>query len=303
MSEAFIERGHIQDGTNVSDIQLPSIDWQITNRCNLTCNYCYSQKSADGPVELRSRIAEAIARSSAKAVTFCGGEPLTIGKELIHIAQMLKDSGKITILNTNGMLFDSVLMSDLSNEDKLPFDIIGISMDGATNEWQSLMRGKNADIDHPKKAAEEVKQMHIRLKIATMLGSKNLDGLADLAQLVHDLQPDVWRIYRYAQRGENANKQQGHVISVDAFNAAVKKVRPIAAPVPVFPSMNESEGSCFIINSEGNVVMPHGTEDTVLANCLDTPIDGIWKKYYKTDTVLEYKKWIDAILKSEAWKQ
>jgi len=57
---------------------IPSVDWWTTSRCNLACDFCYGPVPAKDPIELRDDILQAIAASSARAVSFCGGKPLLV---------------------------------------------------------------------------------------------------------------------------------------------------------------------------------------------------------------------------------
>ena len=84
-------------------VEIPSVDWWTTSRCNLACDFCYGPVPGKDPVELRYDILQAIAASSARAVTFCGGEPLLL-KRVGEWAGALRQFGKRTVLNTNGEL-------------------------------------------------------------------------------------------------------------------------------------------------------------------------------------------------------
>jgi len=61
-------------------VEIPSVDWWTTSRCNLACDFCYGPVPGKDPVERRYDILQAIAASSARVVTFCGGEPLLVKK-------------------------------------------------------------------------------------------------------------------------------------------------------------------------------------------------------------------------------
>lgn len=83
--------------------EIPSVDWWMTSHCNLACDFCYGPAPGKDPVERRAGILEALAASSARVVTFCGGEPLLVRK-IDQYAATLARCGKSTVLNTNGQL-------------------------------------------------------------------------------------------------------------------------------------------------------------------------------------------------------
>src|ERR1700733_12433059 len=61
-------------------VEIPSVDWWITSHCNLACDFCYGPVPKRDPVKRRNEILRALADSSARVVTFCGGEPLLVTK-------------------------------------------------------------------------------------------------------------------------------------------------------------------------------------------------------------------------------
>ena len=127
------------------------MDWWITSRCNLACDFCYGPVPSRDPVERREGILAALRNCSAPVVTFCGGEPLLVRK-IDQYAASLSTYGKYTVLNTNGLL----LRKRLSQGFQMAFDVVGISIDGSTQAIHRAMRGPNADLDEALSAAEAI---------------------------------------------------------------------------------------------------------------------------------------------------
>jgi len=96
--------------------EIPSVDWWMTSHCNLTCDFCYGPVPGKDPVDRRDGILEAIAASSARVVTLCGGEPLLI-RRIGEYAATLRRCGKSVVLNTNGELLRRRLEQGLSLDD------------------------------------------------------------------------------------------------------------------------------------------------------------------------------------------
>ena len=193
--------------------RIPSIDWWITSRCNLACDFCYGPEPARDPVGLREEILAAIENSSAAVVTFCGGEPLLV-RDIGRYAARLADSGKRTVLNTNGSLLRKRLDQGLD----LAFAAVGLSIDGSTEAVHRAMRGTKADLGEVLRAAQIVTDLPgVSLKIGTVVSAVNRDDLASLAALVGRLKPDIWRLYQYSARGVQNHGQQRHTLSEDEF--------------------------------------------------------------------------------------
>ncbi len=121
--------------------EIPSVDWWMTSHCSLACDFCYGPVPSKEPGERRPEILQALAASSARVVTLCGGEPLLI-RRIGEFAAMLRRSGKSVVLNTNGELLRRRLNQGLSLAD---FTMAGISVEGSTAEVHRAMRGEKAD--------------------------------------------------------------------------------------------------------------------------------------------------------------
>lgn len=246
---------------------------------------------------MRPRIANRIAESNTFAATFCGGEPLTVpGEELVGYARIFQESGKQAILNTNGLLVASRLVPALKPGETPPFNTIGISIDGATEEMEKEMRGPKASLNLAVEAAQWVKEKEdegVDLKIATVVSSVNEQGLPDLARLVSSLKPKKWRLYQYSPR-DNAGGR--HTIERAVFDRAVERARTeVGEEVEVYPADNVTGSGCFIVRMDGKVVWPDPNgwkyEEFPDNDSLETPIDVIWQHYPGAATVVENKKW------------
>jgi radical S-adenosyl methionine domain-containing protein 2 len=269
--------------------EIPSVDWWITSRCNLACDFCYGPLPGRDPVERRSAIAGALAASSARVVTFCGGEPLLIRKIDQYAADMAR-RGKSTVLNTNGQLLRTRFDQGFRLAD---FDLVGISIEGSTPEVHRAMRGKRADLDKVIEAARLVaKEPGVGLKLATVVSGVNRDDLPALAETVRELGPDVWRLYQYSSRGDYNVGQQRHRLAEDEFRRLVTRATELAAPVPTAPSTETETEGCLIVDPAGNVLQPAGSEYVRRGNCLEKPLDDIWAEIPARSTIINNKRWL-----------
>jgi len=272
--------------------EIPSVDWWTTSRCNLACDFCYGPVPGKDPVGRRPYILEALAASSARAVTFCGGEPLLLRK-IDEYAAALRQRGKSTVLNTNGELLRRRLDQGLRLAD---FALVGISIEGSTAEVHCAMRGGKADFDEVMEAARLVaREPSVGLKLATVVSRVNRDNLPELARTVRDLDPDVWRLYQYSSRGDQNTGQQRHSLPDDEFRRLVEKAAALAAPVPTAPSAEAETEGCFIVDPAGNVLQPVGARYVRRGNCLEEPLDRIWAETPARSTIVNNKRWLSIL--------
>ena len=273
-------------------VEIPSVDWWTTSRCNLACDFCYGPVPGKDPVELRYDILQAIAASSARAVTFCGGEPLLL-KRVGEWAGALRRLGKRTVLNTNGEL----LRRRLDQGFELgSFALVGISLEGSTREVHRAMRGEKADFDEVIAAATLVAaEPGISLKLGTVVSGVNREDLPALARTVRDLAPDVWRLYQYSGRGDQNTGQRRHWLPDGEFERLAQEVAALAAPVPTAPSTEAETEGCLIVDPDGNVLQPGGDSYFRLGNCLTQPLDDIWAEMATRAAIIKNKRWLSVL--------
>jgi MoaA/NifB/PqqE/SkfB family radical SAM enzyme len=269
---------------------MPSVDWWITSRCDLACDFCYGPAPTRDPTELRGAICDALAASSAPVVTFCGGEPLLV-KKIDHYAATFKERSKATVLNTNGML----LRRRIAQGFKLAFTMIGISIEGSTREVQLAMRGLGADLDEALAAAKITKEHGVSLKIGTVVSKVNQHDLPSLARAIRELRPDIWRLYQYSSRGDQNLGQQRHALPEDVFQRLADEASELASPVPAARSSESQTQGCLIVDPNGNVLQPDSTGYVLRGNCLRDPLDEIWNNIPARSAIVANKRWLSVL--------
>jgi MoaA/NifB/PqqE/SkfB family radical SAM enzyme len=284
--------GALAERSATPESTIPSVDWWITSRCNLACDFCYGPVPDRDPVSLREDILTAIKNCSASVVTFCGGEPLLV-REIGRYAKELAEAGKRTVLNTNG----SLLCRRVEQGLELAFSAVGLSIEGSSRAVHSAMRGAKADLDEVLRAAQLVASTAgVSLKLATVVSSVNRHDLLNLAELVGRLKPDVWRLYQYSARGTRNTGQQRHPVPAEEFHRLAEAATALAAPVPTAPSSEDMTAGCLIVDPMGNILQPGQTGYERRGNCLEDPLDSIWAKIPAT-TIVENKRWLSVLTK------
>ncbi len=271
---------------------IPSVDWWITSRCNLACDFCYGPEPGRDPTGLRDDILTQLKDSSAAAVTFCGGEPLLVRK-VDEYAGILASAGKRTVLNTNGSLLTRRVAQGFG---LAHFDVVGLSIDGSTPDVHRAMRGPAADLDEALSAAElVVRQPGTRLKIGTVVSAVNSGDLGGLTELIQRLQPDVWRLYQYSSRGGQNIGQQRHHLPEEEFLRFAEQAADRVAPVPVAFSTEAQTAGCLIVDPAGTVLRPGEADYEESGNCLEERLDDIWARSPARSLVASNKRWLSVL--------
>jgi len=135
-------------GLNINDFEKvfsrPAyIQIDLTNDCNLNCQYCYNKANTLSGKQLSDKEHEIITKKviselTPLAVTFSGGEPLLKAKLFLHLASLLKKGDIQVHLNTNGLLITRALAKEFK---KISLDGININIDSLSKQDQ--IRGGN----------------------------------------------------------------------------------------------------------------------------------------------------------------
>jgi MoaA/NifB/PqqE/SkfB family radical SAM enzyme len=274
-------------------------DWRITSHCTLACDFCYGPVPGKDPVDLRPSIARSLLESSVGVVTFCGGEPLVVKEVGLYAAEM-QQAGKQTVLNTNGQLLSRRVDEGMP----LAFDIIGLSLDGSTEAMHRKMRGDRADFYAVLDAAKIASSHGVTLKLATVVSSVNRDDIVEMAPLITQLQPDIWRLYQYVPSGPYNRGQERHEIPERDFLEIAEAATAAMAPLPVFASTASTQGpGCLLISTDGTVFHAGASGDIFHGNCIDKPLDTIWDEIESSrpgQVILRNKGWHDLVLPAAA---
>jgi MoaA/NifB/PqqE/SkfB family radical SAM enzyme len=283
-------------GSAPDEFPPPSVDWWITSRCNLACDFCYGPIPGKDPADLRDEILRSLKDSSVPVVTFCGGEPLLVRK-VDQYAGILRSAGKRTVLNTNGELLARRHGQGFQLRN---FDLVGLSIEGSTAETHQAMRGARASLADTLRAAQLVTGAGIQLKIGTVVSAVNAADLPALARRVQELRPAVWRLYQYSERGVQNVGQHRHRVTDQEFHRLAEQAATLAAPVPVASSAEAETAGCLIVDPSGAVLRPtdYGYEEC--GNCLNEPLDDVWTRIPGRSMISVNKRWLSVL---DQWEQ
>ncbi len=120
----------------------PVVVWNVTKRCNLSCEHCYSASSDTlYPDELTTEEAQEFIRDLADyrvpALILSGGEPL-LRKDILELASLSSRLGIGTALSTNGTLIDEQMARRIKESG---IYYVGISVDG-DEQTHDMFRGE-----------------------------------------------------------------------------------------------------------------------------------------------------------------
>lgn len=260
-------------------------EWRITGVCNLRCVYCYGPEHSFAPApEHVSGILSALVASPIPVVRFSGGEPLLV-QGIEEVISKLHDAGKAVILSTNGTRY-------LSLKDKIEPAIakLNVSVDGFDPESHALNGRKPDSFSTALGVLESLAERDhtFKVKVGTVLTARNI-GVKDLLPKMYDLISSLpvhrWKIYQYVPEGPIVDPSLR--VSDELFKFQESVLRSYVGPRPVidigFASASSRTGAYFIIQPDGQVIVPVGdsnvTVEETLGNIITDPFEQVASRW------------------------
>ena len=170
----------------------PVVVWNVTSRCNLSCQHCYAD-AAGGRNEKELTAEEAgdliddLADFGCPVLLFSGGEPLT-RPDLADLVHRAVSRGMRAVISTNGTLMTPERAAELKAAGA---SYAGVSLDGL-KETHDRFRNRPGAFEQALEGirACHAASLHVGLRLTlTRLNAGELDGIFDL--LVRERVPRV----------------------------------------------------------------------------------------------------------------
>lgn len=191
---------------------LKSLQFHLTNRCNLACNFCW--KTHDHPQSVKDiederflSLCEDACELKPEEITISGGgEPLLRGSLFLKMAKKIKKSGIRGNLITNGTLLERNVVSDLV---ELKWDEVIYSIQGPDQRTDDNVRGVKGAFEktlQSTRALNEVKEEEStsfpKTRFQVVLTNSNSENLENYLELAKEMEVDIINFRLVNERGE-----------------------------------------------------------------------------------------------------
>ena len=246
----------------------------VSQSCFIHCKGCYSfsreeEKGKTMPTKNLIDFLEFVYSSGCQKITLCGGDPLT-REDIVELLEKIKAIGFTISLDTVGSPIIKNIVSDKGilikkiDAKKIAelVDVIGIPIDGSTNEIFRRFRQTNTDIVNEQLAVcEELHKFGAHICINTVAHKGNLEDAYELAKLVKKLDYiSKWQIFQYEPLGKYGLKNRELFEITDkefsSFQSAVLEVFDNNISKLQFKSSYNRKDAYMLINNSGNAWIP-----------------------------------------------
>ena len=242
--------------------------------CFVHCKGCYSlsreeEKDKIFPTDKLIKFLKYAYDVGTRKVTLCGGDPLS-RDDIIDLLEKIKKIGYSISLDTVGSpiiknaLIDKRKIIGQIDAKKIAelVDVIGIPIDGSTNEVMRRFRKTRVDIVSEQLAiCEELHAAGANICINTVAHKGNLEDAQNLAELIKRLDYiNKWQVFQYMPLGKYGIKNRELFEITDEefldFQSAIIRVFDNDISKLQFKSSQDRMNTYMLIDNSGNAWIP-----------------------------------------------
>jgi radical SAM protein with 4Fe4S-binding SPASM domain len=185
----------------------PVVFWNITDRCNLSCEHCYSRSGPDRDVASELTTTEALcfiddlAGMGVPLILFTGGEPL-MREDIWELADHAALMGIKTTLSTNGTLITAGVALRIKESG---IEYVGISLDGAQAKTHDRFRNSPGAFKRSVAAFARCREAGVRCGVRVTLTQENHGELEALINLSQNLGASRFCLYWLVPSGRGTD--------------------------------------------------------------------------------------------------
>jgi len=188
------------------------VSWNLTYRCNLSCEHCYLDAGGSPLVESQAfsdrseldteqckKVVDDIAAFAPEALTILtGGEPL-LRRDILQIIRYANEKNLWVVVGTNGVSITPTLAQLLVKEGVRG---LALSLDALDPERHDRFRAVKGAWNNTVRGAGILHDAGLPFIVQTTVGRHNLDELEKIAAFAHDeMSAKVWNLYFLVQTG------------------------------------------------------------------------------------------------------
>jgi 12,18-didecarboxysiroheme deacetylase len=186
----------------------PVVIWNVTKKCNLSCQHCYAATSSSSESELTfeegKKLIDDLSAFCCPVILFSGGEPL-IRPDLTELADYAVSKGLRAVISTNGTLIDQKTAAKLK---KIGLSYVGISLDGL-REVHDSFRGRAGAFDDAMNGIRNCMNAGLKVGLRFTVCRKNVGEIPGIFQLLRNEGIPRICIYHLVNTGRGAKLAEG----------------------------------------------------------------------------------------------
>ncbi|MGH7057905.1 MAG: radical SAM protein [Acetobacteraceae bacterium] len=229
-----------------------SVSWTLTRVCQSACIFCCTDSHIRAPfgadLPTIRRALDRLSEWGALRLIAGGGEPLT-RPDVEPILEHAASRGLAPVLATNGFLLDRTSARRLA-----PFVMqFQISLDSVRPDEYAALRGAAGGPHLALRAIEEAAEAGSNVRVITVLNTRNIDHLEEVAKAVQRSAATQWFLFAVQPSGRGARLQ--YKLGLRSFEVVRARV------VEIKKGLRDDLAVCFWGEGGDDSIAVYLTED------------------------------------------
>jgi radical SAM protein with 4Fe4S-binding SPASM domain len=182
----------------------PVVMWNLTRKCNLSCDHCYMDARDEGHEELSLeegvRLIDELAELKVPMLILTGGEPL-LSRNFYAYAFHARSRGLRTVISTNGTLITAEVAGLLA---EAGIGYVGVSVDSASSERHDRFRGVNGAWEKAMQGLRNARNAGLKTGLRVTLTRDNWQEIPALLNLALEEGIPRFCLYHLVPTGRGA---------------------------------------------------------------------------------------------------
>ena len=161
--------------------------WNVTNKCNLSCEHCYRDAGKEVRNELSTHegksLLDEIALAGFKLIVFSGGEPF-LRKDILELTNHAASIGLRPVYGSNGILLTRNLANKIKNAGGA---CVAISLHMMGKEKLDKFCGMKGTFEKSIQAMKNCSEVGLPFQINTTVFDRNVEDIEQICDLAKDL--------------------------------------------------------------------------------------------------------------------
>ncbi len=258
---------------------MEEIHYLIGNKCNLNCDFCFSNKIlSDSSFELKKKIVAEIVNSDIKIVTLSGGEP-TIAKDFLKILKYMHSKGLTIILHTNGLKINKRFATDIAKY----VSRVSLSLDGSNPKNSIKMRKNKNFFKNTLYLIDIFNALKKDVNVKTLVTKQNINDIINIGNILSKMPIKYWSLLEFNAINKAKINKQKYLTDQNEFEKVVLKCKKEFPNLNIkFRKYNDQEQKyCFIVSNGKVYTYVKDKGDTLIGNVNNENLKDIIKKIEK----------------------
>ncbi len=204
------------DSMEMNRIKLHEIDFYVTMKCNLACDFCSivagEYNHQDLPLPRMLEIIADAADLGLKELHFSGGEP-TVRPDLEDMIKFADDLGIHTRIITNGYKLPRKRIQRLVDSG---LKDVMISIDGMEKQ-HNIMRGKPDGFVRTLTTVKRCIELGLRTRVSMVAFKENKKDVVPLLKFIDNIGVDIFSVFLGAPLGRGYRHRQKSMLNADEW--------------------------------------------------------------------------------------